>query len=336
MEQPLPYDFAKTEPRYKLKSIISKKETPLDDIKKMQKNLVVDIKKFHKKQLKVLPVLDGVEFKIANNAEDDVLLLPSDFNILDHKKYGLEKVAATEYKLREGQANDAIAMLCTGIIHGMVLNDSWRKHSRGYINTVAKKKNEHGSSYRQARVDDLPDFPPLKKEDVYSKNAAGARGLGDGAVTDSWIWTYGRLRGMNEGEKQDFLLDWFRAHADTECWMEEVEILEQEFCQYISACKKMEQINDSVAEQYQLQEALVAKPTSGYRVYVAQKASMYQEMQKKAEKDFIACGGGWPDSEDGLCEYVVARRPKLTVDWKAQHEGKATIITAMATTDRVY
>ncbi|KAK0443826.1 hypothetical protein EV421DRAFT_1709781 [Armillaria borealis] len=184
----------------------------------------MDIKKFHKKQLKVLPVLDGVEFKIANDAEDNVLLLPSDFNISNHKKYGLEKLAATEYKLHEGQANDAIAMLCTGIIHGMVLTDSRRKHSRGvtmnlrsmkYINTVAKKKNEHVSSYRQAcaallrlsGVDDLPDFPPLKKEDLYSKNAAGARGLEDGAVTDSWIWTYGRLRGMNEGEKQDFLLD---------------------------------------------------------------------------------------------------------------------------------
>ncbi len=52
---------------------------------------------------------------------------------------------------------------------------------------------------------------------------------------------------------------------------------------------------------------------------------MYQEMQRKVEKDFIACGGGWPDSEDGLCEYVAARWPKLTVDWKAQHEGKGVI-----------
>ncbi len=168
--------------------------------------------------------MDGVEFEITNNAEDDVLLLPSDFDISDHKKYRLEKVAVTEYKLREGQANDAIAMLCTGIIHGMVLNDSHRKHSRGvtmnlqsmkYINTVAKRKNENVLSYHQAHaallrlsgVDDLPDFLLLKKEDMYSKNTAGAQRLGDGAVTDSWIWMYGRLRGMNEEEKQDFLLD---------------------------------------------------------------------------------------------------------------------------------
>ncbi len=78
------------------------------------------------------------------------------------------------------------------------------------------------------------------------------------------------------------------------CWIEEVEILKQEFCRYISACKKMEQvwmmihaqeslcqswhtlqINNSVVEQYQLCEALVTKPTSEYRVYAAQKASMY-------------------------------------------------------------
>ncbi len=87
--------------------------------------------------------------------------------------------------------------------------------SMKYINTVAKKKNEHASSYRQARtallhlkgVEELADFPLLKKEDMYSKNAAGARGLGDGAVTDSWIWTYGRLRGMTDVEKHEFLLD---------------------------------------------------------------------------------------------------------------------------------
>ncbi len=48
-------------------------------------------------------------------------------------------------------------------------------------------------------------------------------------------------------------------------------------------------------------------------------------MQRKAEKDFIACGGGWPDSEDGLCEYVAAWQPKLTVDWKVQYEGKGVI-----------
>ncbi|KAK0474520.1 hypothetical protein IW261DRAFT_1422824 [Armillaria novae-zelandiae] len=237
--------------RNELKRIAMKKDIPDDDIKNMRKTLTSDIKKFRKWQIKSLSLLETVEFAPTDNAEDDILLLPSDFDINDHKTYKLEALVKMEYKLREGQANDAIAMLCTGIIHGMVLTDSRRKHSRGvtmnlrsmkYINTVAKKKNEYAASYCQARaallrlsgVDDLPDFPILRKEDMFSKNAAGARALGDGAMTDSWIWTYGRLRGMNKGEKQEFLMDalrvqWFRTCADTERWMEEVEILEQEF-----------------------------------------------------------------------------------------------------------
>jgi hypothetical protein len=29
---------------------------------------------------------------------------------------------------------------------------------------------------------------------MYAKNAAGAWGLGEGNMTDSWIWSYGKLR----------------------------------------------------------------------------------------------------------------------------------------------
>ncbi|KAK0207412.1 hypothetical protein IW262DRAFT_1282131, partial [Armillaria fumosa] len=313
-----------------------------------------------KRQIKLLPLLENAEYDTAENAEDDILLLPSDFDIADHKAYGLEELACLEYTLHEGQANDAIAMLCTGIIHGMVLNDSHRKHSRGvimnlhsmkYINAVAKKKNEHASSYHQAHIallhlkgaDDLLDFPLLKKEDMYSKNAAGARGLGDSAVTDSWIWTYGRLRGMNEVEKEEFLQDalwvqWFHTHADTQCWIKEVEILKQEFCCYICACQKMEQVwdtmcqetdlhqswhaldlKDSVSETYQLKEAASSDVTSGYRVYAAQKASMYQTMWQTMKKAFVECRGGWPDMEEELSAYVSACHSLITVDWQAEN-----------------
>ncbi len=83
----------------------------------MRKALTSDIKKFCKRQIKVLPLLDSAEYDLAKNTEDDTLLLPSDFNIADHQTYGLKDLAITEYKLREGQANDVIVMLCTGIIH---------------------------------------------------------------------------------------------------------------------------------------------------------------------------------------------------------------------------
>ncbi|KAK0467546.1 hypothetical protein IW261DRAFT_1426486 [Armillaria novae-zelandiae] len=117
--------------RNELKRIAMKKDIPGDDIKNMCKTLTSDIKKFCKWQIKLLSLLETVEFAPTDNAEDDILLLPSDFDIDNHKTYKLEALIKMEYKLREGQANDAIAMLCAGIIYGMVLTDSRRKHSWG-------------------------------------------------------------------------------------------------------------------------------------------------------------------------------------------------------------
>ena len=53
----------------------------------------------------------------------------------------------------------------------------------------------------------LSDFPELKDEDTYAKNAATARSIGDGAKTDSRIWTYGRLKGLSQSEQDDFTLE---------------------------------------------------------------------------------------------------------------------------------
>lgn len=40
---------------------------------------------------------------------------------------------------------------------------------------------------------------------MQAKNAAGARNLGDGALTDSWIWSYGKLKAMNGDEREGFI-----------------------------------------------------------------------------------------------------------------------------------
>ncbi len=85
-------------------------------------------------------------------------------------------------------------------------------HSLKYVNGIAKKKNGYAATYRQARIallqlsdtEELQDFLKLESSDLYAKNAAGARGLGEGSVTDSWIWMYGRLKGMSDADKNDF------------------------------------------------------------------------------------------------------------------------------------
>ena len=57
------------------------------------------------------------------------------------------------------------------------------------------------------------DFPELDEDDAFAKNAATARNLGDGAKVDSWIWTFGRLRGLSEAEKDDFAIEVGRFHV---------------------------------------------------------------------------------------------------------------------------
>ncbi len=122
----------------------------------------------------------------------------------------------------------------------------------------------------------LKDYPELRDSDTWAKNAASARNLGDGAKVDSWIWTFGRLRGLNSAEKlafiaeslfhhicicavndADFLIyltaekvQWFRAQADTERWVEEVDLLEEEFRRLIRSCNKMGAVWLELAEVY--------------------------------------------------------------------------------------
>ena len=45
------------------------------------------------------------------------------------------------------------------------------------------------------------NHPELKDEDTYAKNAASARKVGDGSALDCWLWTFGRLKGLNDGQK---------------------------------------------------------------------------------------------------------------------------------------
>ncbi|KAF9536191.1 hypothetical protein CPC08DRAFT_771687 [Agrocybe pediades] len=60
---------------------------------------------------------------------------------------------------------------------------------------------------RLAGKESLDDYPDLKDEDMHFKNAASARKIGDAKSTDSWIWTFGALRGLNNAQKADFVLE---------------------------------------------------------------------------------------------------------------------------------
>lgn len=131
-----------------------------------------------------------------------------------------------ELGLREGQANDAVTSLCNIILYGMVLRDAKTAHARGvyqntralkFINAVKGKKSTWMARYREARSrlitltnsdpKFLDNFPELTDEDTYTKNASSARNIGDGTRTDSWIWTFGRLKGLSQAEQDDFIVE---------------------------------------------------------------------------------------------------------------------------------
>lgn len=166
--------------------------------------------------------------------EKELLLLPSDLLAkTTRKKYDLDakddfftivkaRHCTIEFRLREGQCNEAVQMLCVIIEHGMLLKETRTQHARGvsmnlrsmkYINTVTAKKQKYANAYAHARRCILrlkgqkedPDFPPLAAFDLWAKNAAEAPGLGDGSIEESWIWTYGHLRTLNSDEKSAFI-----------------------------------------------------------------------------------------------------------------------------------
>ncbi|PBK58531.1 hypothetical protein ARMSODRAFT_842227, partial [Armillaria solidipes] len=330
--------------RRELAAAIRKGEILPEEIRVARRNLSAEIRHYRKTQLQQMPDLgdivaarkeDDKEEKENVEVENEVLFLPSDLAQSEIQIGGLKKFADIKYKLREGQANEAIMMLSNSIIHCMLLNDTRRRHSRGvtmnlrslkYVNGIAKKKNGYATAYRQARIallqlsdtEELEDFPKLESSDLYAKNAAGARGLGEGSVTDSWIWTYGRLKGMSDADKNDFRhatfkVQWFRARADMDRWIEEVEILEEEFRRFIRACDKMSQVWKDLSEDRPQHYS----PVSGHRVYAMEKSTMYWTMAQRARKAFAECDGGWPERDEDLSSYVEGRRPTTDVDWEA-------------------
>ncbi|KAF9555034.1 hypothetical protein CPC08DRAFT_726718 [Agrocybe pediades] len=138
-------------------------------------------------QIRLMPQLQDLVHNsdAILHAESLPLFLPSNFDATERQKLNLGQAAAVEYKLREGQANEAVEGICHSILHHRVVLDT---------------KNEHAR-------DSLEDFPELLDEHMYGKNAASARNLGDGKRTESWLWTFSALKGLDDKGKAEFVLE---------------------------------------------------------------------------------------------------------------------------------
>ena len=96
-------------------------------------------------------------------------------------------------------------------------------------------------------------------------------------------------------------------------WIEEVEILEEEFCRFIPACDKMSQVWKDLSKEHPKHHLSVA----GHRVYAMEKSTMYWTMAQRARKAFAECGGGWPERDEDLSLYAEGWQPTTDVDWEA-------------------
>ncbi|KAJ2935980.1 hypothetical protein H1R20_g1114, partial [Candolleomyces eurysporus] len=191
--------------------------TNLEDAQKKRTALSLELQWWHKQQAKATPGVIPTVVQLDPNVkvEHEKLCIPSDFDLMERTTLGLLEASICKMKLREGKANLAVAGICNALRHE---------------NLLLATKSQH-TKEKDGKID---DYPSLHEKDMYQKDAAKSRELGDGKMTDSWIWSYGRLRGMSVSDKTEFLaqadrVHWFRTRAAMFRWIEEVEILEEEF-----------------------------------------------------------------------------------------------------------
>ncbi|KAJ3539948.1 hypothetical protein NMY22_g4499 [Coprinellus aureogranulatus] len=281
-----------------------------------------------------------------------------DLTLDQRQSLGLLDLAIIEIKLREGEANEAVVGICNSLTHENLLTGFQHIHARGVkqntrshriINRIKAKRHAYAASYRHARLkllslnnldpkSELEGFPILNDAHMYQKNAAQARVLGEGTEVDSWIWSYGNLRGLHPKERKAFVneaakVHWFRTRADMMRWVEEVEILEQEFRRFITGTEKMAEFWGSVkpstsvsGEEEGENHFLKDGSTLGHMVYARQKMAMYHRMALDGKIAFLELGGTWPSSGESLAMHVAERRPSLDIDWSKAEEFHAEVV----------
>ena len=150
--------------------------------------------------------------------------------------------------------------------------------------------------------------------------------LGDGRITEVRIWQVGAWGRMSNEEwdafseesewcqplKSDFLLNggladpiqWFPTSANMEWWIEEVDIVEEEFCRLVMSCDTVSRTWISLA---------AASTKVGYTTYARQKVDML--MAEDAWNWFKTAKGTWPSDGITVAEHAWTNRPPVHIDW---------------------
>ncbi|KAL0568821.1 hypothetical protein V5O48_013154 [Marasmius crinis-equi] len=261
--------------QYKLRLLVKEGFTSPEDLSKKRESLRSRIRAWRRLQVVhmsgIIDTLASIKFQVP---EEEELYLPSFFR--DHR-YSTQSLGVTEIKLRQGQAFDALSGLKYTLNHHRVLVRTKRKYSCGvthntrstkFIREVGKKRDLWVEKYRRSREalirlgatdgSDSSDYPAMTDAALTRPNTDGPDTcLGDGSKMVGWLWTR-RLASDDETPEQQARaaeqlesVPWFRAKADMYRWLEEKELLEEEFRRLIQACEKMAEVWEDKAETNQ-------------------------------------------------------------------------------------
>ncbi|KAF9555033.1 hypothetical protein CPC08DRAFT_726717 [Agrocybe pediades] len=116
-------------------------------------------------------------------------------------------------------------------------------------------------------------------------------------------------------------VQWFRARADMERWIEEIDLLEEELRRLERACHRMadvwKEMSTTVNPKYKYTDPIhsLRDISNGHIAYALQKSKMYEEMGVRAKRSLLNAGGQYLQPDESLSEYVRRRRPVTEIDW---------------------
>ncbi|KAK7025384.1 hypothetical protein VNI00_016020 [Paramarasmius palmivorus] len=310
-----------------LKALIAEATASPADVIKQRSSLRAQIRKWREQQQKFMPAVSALveALRTAATLETEELYLPSSFP--SDSQYADSGLCLIETKLWRGQAYDAIRDLKHVLRHSDALSRHKRKYSRGvtmnlrstkFICEVSSKKNDWIQKYAQARIclirlgntsgEADSEFPELQDQDMIRPNVGMDAALGEGSKTVGWIWTKEILAATSlQGSDVEQLdsVPWFRTRADLHRWIEEIELLEEEFRRLVRASEKM-------CETWRRLGS--SGPDVAHRAYAFQKASMFSNMANEARTKLEEAGGGWPGEGESLTDYLRKRRPQVGIN----------------------
>ncbi|KAJ7059318.1 hypothetical protein C8F01DRAFT_1301916 [Mycena amicta] len=246
---------------------------------------------------------------LAPLAEDTKLWLPSDMTSAQRRRDCRWGLVEAELRLREGQCGDALCKLRAYLQAKHHLIDHRNANAVGQlaltrsntlIGRITSQGNREMTKYREARRAGLelkamfcPHFQVLDDDDArvgveVESDAAAQAALGRAGTSArirnepsvpkvikpiSWIWSVGG--DPDAQELHDVRVQWTKAQARRDRWVEEVEIIREEMRRILRSLETVQREWNARAEG---QAGADAELAAGARAYAKRQQAIYQRI----------------------------------------------------------